>query len=128
VADLFGRPVWVNDPDGFLHYTEYDPMTGAVVKIIADVNTATTSDFTGLPSGLEHPGDGGLHLKATSEFDLLGRPHRLRRVSGLAERGTVLQGLGCEHQHADGADYRCAERHGGGLHRSLDHERNPLLV
>jgi hypothetical protein len=29
---------------------------------IADVNTATTSDFTGLPSGWSTPGSGGFHL------------------------------------------------------------------
>jgi hypothetical protein len=69
-----GRPVWVKDAAGFIHYTEYDFATGGVVKTIADVNTATTSDFTGLPGGWSTPSGGGKHLKTVYEVDGLGRP------------------------------------------------------
>src|SRR5262249_17147134 len=37
--DLYGRPIWTKDADGFLNYTQYDQATGAMVKSIADVDT-----------------------------------------------------------------------------------------
>ncbi|HET6576243.1 MAG TPA: hypothetical protein VFG68_21760, partial [Fimbriiglobus sp.] len=39
VYDALGRPVWVQDGAGFLHYTAYDTATGAVVARITDVDT-----------------------------------------------------------------------------------------
>ncbi len=71
--DAAGRPAWSKDAAGFLGYTAYDAATGAAVTSIADVNTALTADFTGLPAGWTMPAGGGLHLKTTYEVDGLGR-------------------------------------------------------
>jgi RHS repeat-associated protein len=71
--DAYGRPNWMRDANGFLHYTEYDSITGAVVKTIGDVDTTETSDFAGLPSGWTTPTGGGLHAITTYEVDGLGR-------------------------------------------------------
>ena len=49
--DSYGRMIWHKDAENHLTYTAYDPLTGAVVKTITDVDTDLTSDFTGLPSG-----------------------------------------------------------------------------
>src|SRR6185503_9287434 len=67
--DSYGRPIWTKDAEGYLSYVSYDPGTGAVLKVIQDVNTATTSDFVDLPSGWSTPSGGGLHLKSTFEVD-----------------------------------------------------------
>ncbi len=68
--DAVGRPIWAKDAAGVLSYTAYDVQTGAVVKSIADVNTANTGDFTALPSGWSAT---GLHLISEYEADALGR-------------------------------------------------------
>jgi RHS repeat-associated protein len=70
--DVYGRPVWSKDGDGFITYRSYDA-TGAVLKTITDVDTTRTSDFTGLPSGWTTPTGGGLHLITEYEVDALGR-------------------------------------------------------
>jgi RHS repeat-associated protein len=74
--------VWTKDPDGFLSYAAYDVATGAVVKTIADVNTANTGDFVGLPAGWSTPAGGGLHLVGQYEVDALGRDTRLTDPNG----------------------------------------------
>ena len=56
VYDAYGRPVWRKDADGFLTYTAYDPATGAVVKTIADVNTADDRRLHQPAVGLVHAG------------------------------------------------------------------------
>jgi RHS repeat-associated protein len=73
VFNPHGQPVWVRDEGGFLVYREYDPATGALVKEIADVNTALTADFSGLPVGWATPAGGGAHLKTTYTNDAFGR-------------------------------------------------------
>lgn len=73
VFDAVGRLIWAKDAAGVLSYTAYDAQTGAVTKIIADVNTANTSDFANLPSGWSTPSGAGLHLISTFEVDALGR-------------------------------------------------------
>ena len=73
VYDSFGRPIWAKDAGGYLTYTAYDQATGAVVKSIADVNTADSGDFTALPTGWTTPSGGGLELITTSVIDALGR-------------------------------------------------------
>jgi RHS repeat-associated protein len=80
--DVYGRPIWTKDADGFLTYTEYDQPTGAVSKRIVDVNTSNTSDFTNLPSGWSTPTGGGLHLITTMEVDALGRTTKLTDPAG----------------------------------------------
>jgi RHS repeat-associated protein len=71
VFDEFDRPVWSKDQAGSITYTQYDTITGAVVKTIADVDTDLTGDFTALPSGWSSPS--GLHLITAYEVDALGR-------------------------------------------------------
>ncbi len=73
VLDIHGRPIWSRDAAGYIHYTAYDRLTGGVVKTIADVDTARTGDFAGLPSGWSTPSGGGLHLINAYQFDDLGR-------------------------------------------------------
>jgi YD repeat-containing protein len=80
--DSYGRAVWTKDADGFLGYLQYDTATGAVVKAIADVNTANTSDFSGLPTGWSTPSGGGLHLISTMQVDGLGRTTKLTDPAG----------------------------------------------
>jgi hypothetical protein len=75
--DSYGRVVWRKDADGFIHYTAYDPATGAVVKTITDVDTTKTGDFTGLPTGWATPAGGGLHLITRMAVDGLGRTRKL---------------------------------------------------
>jgi RHS repeat-associated protein len=82
VYDSFGRPTWTRDADGFLSYTAYDPLTGAAIKTITDVDTSRTSEFTALPSGWATPTGGGLHLITTMEFDSLGRTTRVTDPNG----------------------------------------------
>lgn len=79
VFDTYGRPVWTRDGSGYIHYTEYDPGTGAVVKMIRDVNTALVSNE---PSGWATPSDGGLHLTTTMQVDGLGRTTKLTDPNG----------------------------------------------
>jgi len=71
--DVYARPIWTKDGDGFLGYIAYDTPTGAVTKTILDVNTSNTSDFTSLPSGWSTPSGGGLHLITQYGLDGLGR-------------------------------------------------------
>lgn len=69
----YGQVVWQKNGDGFLSYTNYDLATGAVVKQISDVNTADTSDFSGLPTGWTTPTGGGAELITSMAVDGLGR-------------------------------------------------------
>lgn len=72
VFDGYGRPIWTKNAGGYLNYLAYDQASGAVVTQIIDVNTALTSQFTGLPSGWSTPSDGGLHLVTQLQVDALG--------------------------------------------------------
>jgi RHS repeat-associated protein len=74
VFDSYGREVWHLDADGYISNTAYDPATGAVVESITDVNTADTSEFSGLPAGWSTPPGGGLNLVTIDQVDSLGRP------------------------------------------------------
>ncbi len=69
--DEFDRPVWSKDQAGSISYTQYDTVTGAVVKTITDVDTDNTGDFANLPSGWSSPS--GLHLITIYTVDALGR-------------------------------------------------------
>ncbi len=67
--DTYGRETWRKDEENFLHYREYDILTGALKKQIRDVNTATLPN----PLGWTTPAGGGLHLSDDYEVDTLGR-------------------------------------------------------
>ncbi|MDY3560568.1 hypothetical protein R5W23_001812 [Gemmata sp. JC673] len=82
VNDTFGRPVWAKDQAGVLSYTQYDDLTGAVVKTITDVNTSLTGTFANLPSGWSTPSGAGLHLTTSYEVDALGRATKVTHPNG----------------------------------------------
>ncbi|MDY3560564.1 hypothetical protein R5W23_001808, partial [Gemmata sp. JC673] len=82
VNDAFGRPVWAKDQAGVLSYTQYDDLTGAVVKTITDVNTSLTGTFVNLPSGWSTPSGAGLHLTTSYEVDALGRATKVTHPNG----------------------------------------------
>jgi hypothetical protein len=80
--DSLRRPIWHKDGDGYLTYIAYDQATSAVVKTIADVNTADTGDFSNLPSGWSTPSGGGLELITQMTVDSLGRVTELTDPNG----------------------------------------------
>jgi RHS repeat-associated protein len=80
--DLYGQPVWLKDADGYISYTAYDNLTGAVIKAITDVNTQATGDFTGLPTGWATLSGAGLALITTMEVDALGRTTKVTDPNG----------------------------------------------
>ncbi|MGO8746681.1 MAG: LEPR-XLL domain-containing protein, partial [Thermoguttaceae bacterium] len=79
VFDTFGDTVWSKDAAGYSTYTQYDPLTRAVVKTITDANLSVTSDFTtadlALISGLgwSTPAGGGKRLITSYQVDSQGR-------------------------------------------------------
>ncbi|OQB80125.1 MAG: tRNA nuclease WapA precursor [Planctomycetes bacterium ADurb.Bin126] len=83
VYDSFGRVTWTKDAEGFLTHMAYDDATGAVVKMITDVDTTETGDFTGLPSGWSTPTGGGAHLITQYEVDSLGRTVKNTDANGV---------------------------------------------
>jgi RHS repeat-associated protein len=80
--DIYGRPAWIKDGDGYISYTEYDPKTGAVSKSIADVNTTNTADFSSLPSGWTSTNHSALRLITTYTNDGHGRPTEVTGPGG----------------------------------------------
>ena len=72
--DANGNVQWQKDADGYIQYASYDAATGGLFKTIADVNTADTSDFSGLPSGWSTPAGGGMELVTAYTLDNQGRP------------------------------------------------------
>ena len=80
--DTFGRAIWMKDALGFLTYREFDQGTGAVTKVIKDVDTTQTGTFSNLPSGWSTPSGGGLHLITSLEVDSRGRTTKLTRPNG----------------------------------------------
>jgi RHS repeat-associated protein len=81
-VDQFGDAQWVKDADGYLQYAAYDTASGAWVKVIDDVDTTRTADFTNLPAGWSTPAGGGLHLVTQAAVDALGRETRLTDPNG----------------------------------------------
>jgi RHS repeat-associated protein len=77
VNDIYGRPIWHKDADGFIDYTQYDQATGGVVKTIIDVNTNNTNDFQGPAPWTSTPGYVPLHLITQMTVDALGRETKL---------------------------------------------------
>jgi len=85
VFDTNGRPIWQKDAAGFMTYTEYDNKTGAVTKIIRDVNTGTgySSTYSNKPStGWDTPNGGGLHLTTAFMVDDFGRTTKMTDPKG----------------------------------------------
>ena len=91
VYNAFGQPVWTMDEDGYITYTAYDNVTGAVIQNVKNVNTYSLpylANYTGttftdgynaygvpqLPAGWTTPSGGGLmNLVTTHYVDDLGR-------------------------------------------------------
>jgi YD repeat-containing protein len=80
--DYRGRPTWVMDTDGFINYTQYDTLSGAVTETITDVNTSSPGCPSGLPSGWSTPSGGGLNLATQYVADGLGRPSEITDPNG----------------------------------------------
>ena len=80
--DIRGRQVWVKNADGFIYYTQYDTITGAVTETITDVNTSPGTVPSGLPSGWSTPSGGGLNLVTQYVVDGLGRPTEITDPNG----------------------------------------------
>ena len=68
--DILGNLIWTKDALGVISRRIYDIPTGAVTRVIADVDTTQVSDE---PSGWSTPSGAGLHLVSDFEFDALGR-------------------------------------------------------
>jgi RHS repeat-associated protein len=71
--DSNGNSQWTKDADGYIQYNAFDPVTGALLTHIDDVNTADTGEFVNLPSGWSTPTGGGLNLITQDVVDALGR-------------------------------------------------------
>ena len=112
VYDDRGRVIWAKDADGFLTYTAYDEATGAVTKLIRDVDTTQTSTFANLPSGWSSPAGVRLHQTTGFAVDALGRTTAaadpnghitLTRYNDSPTRSACTQGGRCPpgHRHHD---------------------------
>jgi hypothetical protein len=75
--DPYGNATWTKDGGGFLNFSQFDPLTGGLLKHIDDVNTQDVADFSGLPSGWTTPTGGGLELVTSYSLDPLGRPTQI---------------------------------------------------
>ncbi len=73
VFDAYGRLTWTKDADGYIDYRAYDPLSGAVVKTITDVDTSQSGNFSDLPEGWATPAGGGLNLTTRYTVDAQGR-------------------------------------------------------
>jgi hypothetical protein len=93
VYDNYGRPIWTENADGYLSYTQYDPLTGAVVEQITDVNTSDTGDFSNLPSGWSTPSGGGLNLVTSYTVDDLGRVTKETNPNGTVDYFVYIDSL-----------------------------------
>ncbi|MCL2648262.1 MAG: fibronectin type III domain-containing protein, partial [Phycisphaerales bacterium] len=84
--DSFGRLVWTMDPDGYVNYTQYDPVTGAVTLSITDktLSPAEQSLFNSL--GWTNYHSSGLNLETTYEVDSQGRTVKITSPDGTITR------------------------------------------
>lgn len=69
--DIQGRSTWSMDALGVIGLSEYDPVTGALVRQVADVDTAVVP---GAPAGWSTLPSNGRNLVTDIANDLLGRP------------------------------------------------------
>ena len=72
--DNYGRLTWSMDARGYITQRVYNAATGAMVRQVADVETATA---TGVPSGWTTPSDGGANLVTDYQHDDQGRILRI---------------------------------------------------
>ena len=114
VYDTAGRLVWSQDALGYLSYIEYDAITGAVTKRIADVDTTETSDFdaTWLPAGWTTPAGGGKHLVTSYEGDAVGRTTKTVAPDGTVTYTVYLESAGVSEVRT----YRGWHDAGGGVY------------
>ena len=68
--DAYGRVVWSKDERGAITHYEYDAPTGAITRMIEDVDTSLVDDE---PAGWTTVTGFGLHLVTDYEHDDLGR-------------------------------------------------------
>jgi RHS repeat-associated protein len=69
VYDNYGNVTWQRDERGYLTNYTNDPVTGAVLEQIQDVNTSIVP----APNGWTTPAGGGLHLITDYQIDVFGR-------------------------------------------------------
>jgi RHS repeat-associated protein len=84
-SDQFGNVVWTKDPAGYITYTGWDALTGAMAKMVVDVDTSQTGDFLSgdsVPSGWSSISGTRLRLANTYELDDLGRTTKLTDARG----------------------------------------------
>lgn len=70
--DTYGRTLWTRDAEEHLYYTEYDTLTGGLLKQIDDVDTDASGAPT-VPTGSGWSNTSGLNLVTTMLVDALGR-------------------------------------------------------
>ena len=73
VYSQYGQPIWAMDADGYISYTAYDTLTGAVTEKITDVKTSDDGDFSNLPEDWSTPEGAGLNLVTSYAVDDMGR-------------------------------------------------------
>jgi RHS repeat-associated protein len=72
--DTWGREIWNQDGDGFLHFSEYDANTGALVRSLDGVDTALGSNGSGsLPANRPVTAASGPHVRVDYDVDSFGR-------------------------------------------------------
>ncbi len=95
--NTYGRPEWIMDgaladPGHLIHYLEHDLATGAVTKLVNDVDTTNEDDFDpqeDVPEDWETAEDRGLHIRQVREVDGLGRETRSETTSKDQSTGNV---------------------------------------
>ncbi len=82
IYDTFGRAVWTVDGNGYIGYTEYDPLTGAVLESITDVNPSTISSPSVAGPTRSSSLPAALNLTTTYVVDSLGRTTKMTDPNG----------------------------------------------
>jgi RHS repeat-associated protein/uncharacterized delta-60 repeat protein len=86
VYDQYGYQTWTKDADGALTYTQYDPVTGGIVKEVQDADPSAITDPTapaptrGYTGGPTLPA--ALNLTSTAVLDDLGRTTEMTDPNG----------------------------------------------
>jgi uncharacterized delta-60 repeat protein/RHS repeat-associated protein len=70
IFDSNGQVIWEKDANGSINYYEYESVSGTATKIIIDVDTDNTGDYSG---DAPWENTGGKHLITLRKLDLQGR-------------------------------------------------------
>jgi RHS repeat-associated protein len=80
--DDAGRPVWFRDAEGYVHYTQYDPISGSITLEVKDANASLITSLISAPARLRPHAETPLHLVTTNVLDPLGRVIRTTTPGG----------------------------------------------